>query len=209
MPASTANRRKHFAPTCGAASTILEDIGGVPVQGYRAPTFSIGRDSPWAHEILLEEGFRYSSSVYPRRHDLYGCPSAPRSAFAPLPGIIEAPLTTVRLFGVDLPASGGGYFRLFPYPVSRWLLARANRTSSAPAIFYLHPWEIDPEQPRQNQAPARARFRHYLNLGRGEARLRRLLRHFEWSRMDRLLLTDRAGPFPVIATWMDHRSPSR
>jgi polysaccharide deacetylase family protein (PEP-CTERM system associated) len=188
---------------------ILEDISGVPVQGYRAPTFSIGRDSLWAHEILAQEGFRYSSSVYPRRHDLYGTPLAPRCAFAPVPGLIEVPLTTVRLFGRDLPASGGGYFRLFPYPVSRWLLRRANRTSASPAIFYMHPWEIDPSQPRQSQAPMRARLRHYLNLSRGEGRLRLLLRHFEWERMDRLFLTDRAAPIPAIPAWADYRSPSR
>ncbi len=188
---------------------LLEDLGGVGVSGYRAPTFSIGRHSPWAHEILLEEGYRYSSSVYPLQSDLYGCPGAPRTAFAPIAGLIEAPLTVVRLLGLDIPASGGGYFRLFPYAASRWLLARANRVTRAPAIFYVHPWEIDPDQPRQSQAPLRSRLRHYLNLGRNEARLRRLLRDFAWTRMDRLLLGAESGPFPVIATWMDHRSRSR
>ncbi len=188
---------------------LLEDIGGVDIGGYRAPTFSIGRDSVWAHEILRDEGYRYSSSVYPLRSDLYGCPGAPRTAFAPLPGIIEVPLTTVRLFGLDIPASGGGYFRLFPYPVSRWLLTRASRVTGAPAIFYIHPWEIDPDQPRQQQAPLRSRLRHYLNLGRNEARLRRLLRNFAWTRMDRLFLTEGSKPFPVITTWMDYRLRSR
>ncbi len=132
---------------------ILEDIGGVAVAGYRAPTFSIGRETRWAHAILAEEGYRYSSSVYPVRHDLYGSPDAPRAAFSPCPGLVEIPLTTVRLMGRDLPVSGGGYFRLFPYALSRSLLTRARR-SGAPAIFYLHPWEIDPRQPRQTTGAA-------------------------------------------------------
>ena len=187
------------------AKQTLEDAGGVQVRGYRAPTFSIGRNSTWAHAILAEEGYRYSSSVYPLRHDLYGSPGAPQTAFAPLSGLVEVPLTTVRLLGIDVPASGGGFFRLYPYPLSRWLLTRANRVNRAPAIFYLHPWEIDPEQPHQYQAPFLARFRHYLNLGRTEARLRRLLHNFPWARMDRLFLGDRSGPFPLITAWTDHR----
>jgi polysaccharide deacetylase family protein (PEP-CTERM system associated) len=188
---------------------ILEDAGGVLVRGYRAPTFSIGRNSAWAHAILAEEGFEYSSSVYPVKHDLYGSPGAPRTAFAPLSGLIEVPLTAACLFGICVPASGGGFFRLYPYALSRWLLRRANRTTSAPSIFYLHPWELDPEQPREHQAPFLARSRHYLNLARTEARLRRLLRHFVWTRMDRLFLTDRSEPYPLITSWMDHNSPSR
>jgi polysaccharide deacetylase family protein (PEP-CTERM system associated) len=189
------------------AKRILEDIGGVAISGYRAPTFSIGRKTVWAHAILAEEGYRYSSSVYPVRHDLYGSPDAPHHAFVPVPGLIEIPLTSVRLLGRDLPASGGGYFRLFPYPLSRWLLARAQRHSSPP-IFYLHPWEIDPAQPRQRQAPLRSRFRHYLNLHRTEPRLRRLLRNFNWTRMDRLFLAGDAGSYPLIAAWTEARSPS-
>ena len=185
---------------------ILEDIGGVVVSGYRAPTFSIGCDSGWAHAILAEEGYRYSSSVYPVKHDLYGSPDAPRSAFAPVPGLVEIPLTTVRLLGRDIPASGGGYFRLFPYPLTRWLLARAGR-QTRPPIFYLHPWEIDPGQPRQHQAPLRSRIRHYLNLSRTEPRLRRLLRHFSWTRMDRLFLSDQSGPYPLTAAWTQARLP--
>lgn len=188
---------------------VLEDAGGVPVRGYRAPTFSISRESGWAHAILREEGYHYSSSVYPVRHDLYGTPGAPRTAFAPLAGLIEVPLNTVRLFGVDVPASGGGYFRLYPYPLTRWLLDRSNCSNAAPAVFYLHPWEIDPDQPRQHRAPLRSRFRHYLNLGLTEARLRRLLSDFAWSRMDRLFLGEASGPFPVIPSWMDRKSPSR
>ncbi|HTV46348.1 MAG TPA: XrtA system polysaccharide deacetylase [Stellaceae bacterium] len=188
---------------------ILEDAGGVAVHGYRAPTFSIGRATLWAHAILAEEGYRYSSSVYPIRHDLYGSPGAPRAAFAPCSGIIEVPLTAVPLCGLDVPASGGGYFRLFPYPLTRWLLRRASRIGAPPAIFYLHPWEIDPEQPRQRQAPLRSRFRHYLNLHRTEPRLRRLLRNFAWTRMDRLFLAEGSGPYPLITAWTDHRARPR
>jgi polysaccharide deacetylase family protein (PEP-CTERM system associated) len=184
---------------------ILEDAGGVAVCGYRAPTFSIGRSTAWAHAILAEEGYRYSSSVYPVSHDLYGCPDAPHFPFAPCAGIIEIPLTTVRMLGREIPASGGGYFRLFPYTLTRRLLARAYNADHCPPIFYLHPWEIDPDQPRQRQAPLRSRIRHYLNLGRTEPRLRRLLRDFAWTRMDRIFLTAAPGPYPLITEWMDHR----
>jgi polysaccharide deacetylase family protein (PEP-CTERM system associated) len=188
---------------------VLEDLGGMPVRGYRAPTFSIGRESQWAHAILYEEGYQYSSSVYPIKHDLYGTPGAPRTPFAPLPGMLEIPLTTARLLGINLPASGGGYFRLFPYPLTRSLLRRASRANRSPAVFYLHPWEIDPEQPRQRQAPLLSRSRHYLNLNRTEPRLRRLLRSFAWMRMDRLFLSDGSRPFPVINSWTDCKSPLR
>jgi len=186
----------------------LEDTGGVRVLGYRAPTFSIGRSSTWAHAILAEEGYRYSSSLYPIKHDLYGCPGAPRTPFAPLPGLLEIPLSTVRVMRIDLPASGGGYFRLLPYSLTRRLLLQAGRANRSPAIFYLHPWEIDPEQPRQHSAPWLSRFRHYLNLDRTEPRLRRLLRTFAWTRMDRLFLADDAGPFPVITSWADRKPQS-
>jgi polysaccharide deacetylase family protein (PEP-CTERM system associated) len=184
---------------------ILEDVGGVAVCGYRAPTFSIGRSTAWAHAILAEEGYRYSSSVYPVRHDLYGSPDAPHFPFAPCPGMIEIPLTTVRVLGKNVPASGGGYFRLFPYALTRRLLVRACRADFPAPIFYLHPWEIDPEQPRQRQVPLRSRVRHYLNLGRTEPRLRRLLRDFAWTRMDRMFLTAASGRFPLITAWTDHR----
>jgi polysaccharide deacetylase family protein (PEP-CTERM system associated) len=187
---------------------ILEDTGSVLVRGYRAPTFSIGRSTLWAHSILSEEGYQYSSSVYPIRHDLYGTPGAPHTPFAPVPGILEIPMTTVKVAGMDLPASGGGYFRLLPYPLTRLLLQRARRLNRSPAIFYLHPWEIDPEQPRQRAAPFISRFRHYLNLERTETRLRRLLRNFTWTRMDRLFLNTTSGPFPVITSWSDRKPQS-
>jgi polysaccharide deacetylase family protein (PEP-CTERM system associated) len=187
---------------------VLEDAGGVLVRGYRAPTFSIGRDSSWAHAILLEEGYSYSSSVYPRKHDLYGSPGAPRTAFAPIPGLVEVPLTIVRVFRTDVPASGGGYFRLFPYRLTRWLLVRAHLGNGAPAVFYMHPWEVDLDQPRQHQAPLLSRFRHYLNIGRTEGRLRRLLGDFSWGRIDHVFLADGAGSIPLITSWMDPQSQS-
>ena len=194
---------EEFRQDVRTGKQLLEDIGGVSVGGYRAPTFSIGGNSTWAHAILAEEGYRYSSSVYPIRHDLYGTPGAPRAPFMPCPDLIEAPLTVARLLGVDLPASGGGYFRLYPYRLTRFLLERASRANRTPAIFYLHPWEIDRDQPRQRQAPALSRFRHYLNLGRTEGRLRRLLRDFAWTRLDRLLLAEASGPFTLVPAWTD------
>jgi polysaccharide deacetylase family protein (PEP-CTERM system associated) len=200
---------ERFRDDARRSKQILEDAAGVRVRGYRAPTFSIGENSRWAHRILLEEGYQYSSSVYPVRHDLYGTPGAPRTPFAPLPGMLEIPLTAVRLWGIDWPASGGGYFRLFPYPVSRALLRRARRVNQTPAIFYLHPWEIDRDQPRQQAAPLRSRVRHYLNLGRTEARLRRLLANFTWTRMDQLFLSSERGPVPVVTHWTDRNSASQ
>jgi hypothetical protein len=122
--------------------------------------------------------------------------------------MLEIPLSTVRVLGMDLPASGGGYFRLLPYPLTRGLLTHANRANHAPAVFYMHPWEIDPQQPRQRMAPLRSRLRHYLNLERTEPRLRRLLSNFAWTRMDQAFLTDERGPFPVITSWTDRKPAS-
>jgi polysaccharide deacetylase family protein (PEP-CTERM system associated) len=168
------------------AKRLLEDIGGVPVQGYRAPSFSIGAGNQWAFDVLARAGYRYSSSVYPIAHDHYGMPEAPRFAHAARAGIREIPPTTVRLGARNLPASGGGYFRLLPYAASRWLLRRVNEGEGQSAVFYFHPWEIDAEQPRVPGIDAKTRFRHYLNLGRMPARLDRLLGDFAWDRMDRV-----------------------
>ena len=166
---------------------LLEDSGGVPVAGYRAATFSIGARETWAFKVLAEEGYAYSSSIYPIQHDFYGMPDAPRFPFHPAgaEGTLEIPMTTVRLGGRNLPCSGGGYFRLLPYAASRWQLRRVNRVDRQPCIFYFHPWEIDPEQPRQTGVSAKTAFRHYTGLGRMRGRLRRLLRDFSWTRMDR------------------------
>jgi polysaccharide deacetylase family protein (PEP-CTERM system associated) len=167
---------------------ILQDISGVDVIGYRAPSFSIGAATLWAHQILANEGYKYSSSVYPVRHDHYGMPNAPRFKFAPLPDhdFMEIPLTTLRILDRNIPCSGGGYFRLVPYSLYQRALKEARRQSDEPAIFYFHPWEIDPRQPRPTGTCLRARFRHYLNLERMEGRLERLLSDFAWDRMDRV-----------------------
>jgi polysaccharide deacetylase family protein (PEP-CTERM system associated) len=164
---------------------ILEDIGGVLVRGYRAPSYSINAKTLWALDVLHETGHVYSSSVYPIRHDLYGMPEAPRFPFRLRPdAIAEVPVTTVRLAGRNFPCGGGGYFRLLPYPAFRWMLRRVNDVDGQPGLFYFHPWETDPRQPRVRGAPLKSRFRHYLNLGRMTTRLERLLTDFRWGRMD-------------------------
>lgn len=167
---------------------LLEDIAGRPVLGYRAPSFSLMPGSRWAFDTLFHSGYRYSSSVYPIAHDHYGAPDSPRFAFYPVSrsGILELPVSTVRLFGRNLPAGGGGYFRLYPYGVSRWFLRRINHLERQAGIFYFHPWELDPGQPRQRDIPMKTRFRHYLNLGRTEPRLLELTRDFRWDRIDNI-----------------------
>ena len=172
------------------ARKLLEDLGGVPVHGYRAPSFSISHDNQWAFDVLAEAGYRYSSSVYPVQHDHYGMPDAPRFPYRPRPGLVEIPITTTPLGRRNLPVGGGGYFRLLPYRMSRWGIGRVNRCDRRPAIFYFHPWEIDPEQPRVAGAGFKSRFRHYVNLDRTEPRLRRLLRDFRWDRVDRVFDLD-------------------
>jgi len=168
------------------AKALLEDLSGHEVRGYRAPSFSVGPRNPWAFECIAKAGYRYSSSVYPIRHDHYGAPDSPRFPHEVRPGLTEVPVSTVRVMNTNLPAGGGGYFRLLPYAVSRWSLARINRVDARPAMFYFHPWELDPEQPRIAGISARTRFRHYLNLDRTEARLARLLRDFRWDCVDRV-----------------------
>jgi len=187
---ATEQSREAFGRDVSRAKALLEDVAGVVVQGYRAPSFSIGHDNQWTLECLRESGFRYSSSVYPIRHDHYGMPDAPRFAFYPESGngLLEIPVTTVRLFSRNLPAGGGGYFRLLPYRVSRWCLKRVNNVDRQPCIFYFHPWEIDPGQPRQRGIGAKTRFRHYVNLSAMESRIRALLRDFDWDRVDRVFL---------------------
>ena len=164
---------------------LLEDIAGVEVRGYRAPSYSIDARNLWALDVLQQTGHRYSSSIYPIRHDLYGMPEAPRFPFQPRPGgILEIPVTTVEAGGFRLPCGGGGYFRLLPYPWFRWMLGRVNGRDAQPGVFYFHPWELDPGQPRVRGASLRSRFRHYVNLGAMESRLERLLTDFAWGRMD-------------------------
>ena len=176
---------EEFRADVRPTKALLEDIGQVPVQGYRAASFSIDGRSLWAFDILAEEGHRYSSSVYPVVHDLYGMPEAPRFSYrAGTQGLVEIPMTTISILGRNVPCSGGGYFRLFPYAASRWALRQVLRSHAKPCVFYFHPWELDPEQPRMADAPLKSRARHYLNLQRMEARLGRLLEDFSWCRMD-------------------------
>jgi polysaccharide deacetylase family protein (PEP-CTERM system associated) len=166
---------------------ILEDAGGVAVRGYRAPTFSIGTTTPWAFDIIAQEGHHYSSSINPVRHDNYGSPDAPRVPYRPTGGDLwEFPMTTARLFGHNIPCSGGGYFRLLPYAAFRHGFAGATEGEGHPGIFYFHPWEVDPAQPRVAGCGWKSRLRHYTNLARMAARLDRLLADFAWDRMDRV-----------------------
>ena len=173
---------------------LLEDTGGVPVTGYRAATFSIGARNMWAFPILRQEGYLYSSSINPIRHDLYGIPDAPRVPFMPVAdGVIELPMTTVRLIGRNWPCSGGGYFRLLPVALYRTGLRWVNRREGQPGIFYFHPWEIDAAQPRIRNAGWKSRLRHYTNLSRMADDLDDLLRDFAWDRMDRVYATVLGG----------------
>jgi polysaccharide deacetylase family protein (PEP-CTERM system associated) len=175
------------------AKLILEDLGGIEVRGYRAPSFSIGKGNLWAFDSLLRAGYRYSSSIYPIQHDHYGMPDAPRVPHEVRPGLLEVPITTLRVFDRNFPSSGGGYFRLLPYAVSRWMLSHVNTQDQKPGIFYFHPWEIDPGQPRIDGVGLKTRFRHYVNIGRTEQRIRRLLKDFRWGRMDQIFLDGPQG----------------
>lgn len=167
---------------------ILEDISGAPVHGYRAATFSVGPHTPWAWRVLEEEGHAYSSSIYPVVRDNYGVRDAPRGPYRPegAERLTEIPISTLRLGGRNWPIGGGGYFRLLPYAASRAAIERLNRAEGAPAVFYIHPWEVDPAQPRPGGVPLKSRLRHYLNLDKTGPRLGRLARAFRWDRMDRV-----------------------
>jgi len=184
---------------------ILEDTGGVAVRGYRAPTFSIGKTTPWAFDIIAEEGHRYSSSVNPVRHDNYGMPDAPRAPYRPLAGLQgggdlwEFPMTTARLFGRNLPCSGGGWFRLLPYALFRRGFQGATEGEGRPGIFYFHPWEVDPGQPRVPDCGWKSRLRHYTNLARMSAKLDRVLADFAWDRMDRVFAAQLDSVPPTTA----------
>jgi len=196
------------------SKTLLEAAIGRPVVGYRAPSFSITEKSLWAFDVLIEEGYLWDASVFPIRHDRYGIATAPRRPFwighgkaamamtgidepaAPGPSLLEIPASTVRFGGVNLPTGGGGYFRLLPYWWTDWGIGHVNRLEQRPAVFYLHPWEIDPGQPRQRAAPWLSRFRHYRNLGATAGRLRRLLSDFRFDALDAAVLGPTARRAP-------------
>jgi len=186
-----------FRADLAQARRALEDAGGTSVTGYRAPSFSIDARTPWAHPILAEEGYAYSSSVAPISHDHYGWPEAPRFAHRPLAGsaLIELPVATAQLGPRRLAAGGGGFFRMLPYAFSRWAIRQLNR-EGRPAAFYFHPWEVDPGQPRVANAPLRSRLRHYTRLGAMEGKLERLLREFRWDRTDRVVMAEAARLAP-------------
>ncbi len=186
--------RKQFAGDIKLARMILEDAAGVPISGYRAPSFSIDRRTPWAYMELAEQGYAYSSSVAPVTHDHYGWPEAPRFAFKPLPwaDLVELPVTTAILGGKRVAAGGGGFFRVLPYGFSRWAIRQVNRREGRPAVFYFHPWEIDPGQPRVGHAPMRSKLRHYTNLDRMAEKLNGLVHEFAWGRMDMIAAREAA-----------------
>lgn len=184
---------KEFRRDIERTRNLLEDIGGEAVKGYRAASYSIGVSELWAWEELAEAGYSYSSSIVPIRHDLYGIPDAPRFSFEAADSrLLEIPITTVPLGGRNVNCGGGGWFRLFPYAFSRWALKRVNNAEGQAAIFYFHPWEIDPEQPRQEGLDFKTRFRHYINLDRTYGRLECLLKDFRWGRMDDIFLSKAA-----------------
>lgn len=179
------------------AKVILEDLSGQEVRGYRAPSFSIGNGNLWAFDCLVRAGYRYSSSIYPIVHDHYGMPDAPRFAHEVRPGLTEIPITTLRVLGRNFPSSGGGYFRLLPYAVSRWMLRRVNVADQQAGVFYFHPWEIDPDQPRVPGISRKTRFRHYVNIDRVEGRLNQLLQDFRWGRMDQIFQNQMVGEVAI------------
>ena len=188
--------RETYRTDVRRGKALLEDQIGTAVLGYRAPSYSITRQTDWAFDELVEAGFQYDSSIFPMKHDFYGIPDWPRfSGYAVKRGdrwqaetvaatetasIRELPITTLKLAGKNLPIAGGGYFRLLPYAATRWGLKRINQQEQQPFVFYLHPWEFDPHQPRMSGASAKSRFRHYLNLGKTEGRFRQLLQDFKF-----------------------------
>ncbi|MCX7283986.1 MAG: DUF3473 domain-containing protein [Novosphingobium sp.] len=186
--------REAFAADIEHARKVLEDTTGQRVTGYRAPSFSIDARTPWAHEVLAEQGYAYSSSVAPIVHDHYGWREAPRFAFRPVDGadFIEIPVTTAEVAGRRMAAGGGGFFRLLPYAVSRWAIRQVNLRDGRPAVFYFHPWEIDPDQPRPAVAPLKSKLRHYTNLDVMAAKLARLVAEFRWGRMDEVAAREAA-----------------
>ncbi|MBF0265647.1 MAG: DUF3473 domain-containing protein [Gammaproteobacteria bacterium] len=185
---ATSQTRQEFREDIIKAKQILEDISGKEIKGYRAPSYSVSKKNLWVHEELYDTGHQYSSSVYPVKHDLYGIPDAPRFTYQCKNGLIEIPISTLKIGSKNLPAGGGGFFRLYPYALTRWVINHINKTDQQATSFYFHPWEIDPEQPRQEQASLKSKFRHYLNLHKTEARLKQLLTDFNWDRMDKVFL---------------------
>ncbi len=185
---------ERFRDDIGTARKAIEDAAGAPVTGYRAPSFSIDQRTPWAHRVLAEEGYAYSSSVAPLAHDHYGWPEAPRFAFRPLADapLVELPVTIARIAGRHM-ATGGGFFRLFPGALTDRAIRGVNAREGHAAIFYFHPWEIDPRQPRVDAAPLRSKLRHYSRLGAMAGKLRALIAGHEWGRVDAVAAAEGAS----------------
>ena len=183
-----------FADDLERSRKLIEDTSGALVTGYRAPSFSIDQRTPWAHEVLAEQGYTYSSSVAPVKHDHYGWAEAPRFAFRPVAGsdFLEVPVTTAQLGPKRLAAGGGGFFRLLPYAFSRWAIRQVNEDEQRPAIIYFHPWEIDPDQPRVANAPIKSKLRHYTKLHVMAEKLKRLPKDFQWERLDAVVAREQA-----------------
>ncbi|MGZ8189866.1 MAG: XrtA system polysaccharide deacetylase [Methylococcaceae bacterium] len=182
---------EQFRADVSKSKKLLEELSGKAVKGYRAASYSIGADNLWALEVLQEEGFKYSSSIYPVKHDLYGMPDAPRFIYEPIAdqSFKEIPITTMRFGNKNLPCGGGGFFRFYPYFISKWAFRQVNNNEQQAGIFYFHPWEIDPGQPRQHGLNLKTRIRHYLNLNRMENRISQLLTDFNWDTMENVFLT--------------------
>lgn len=180
-----------FRRETARSKNLLEDITGQKIHGYRAASYSVTRDSLWALDILAELGFSWDSSIFPVHHDTYGMAGSPDEPYQLITpsgaSLTEFPLTTAKVMGFSVPAAGGGYFRQYPYALSRWLLARASGQGAKPSIFYLHPWEVDPDQPRIPEASWKSRFRHYTNLSRCMGRLERLCDDFHFTSVGQLL----------------------
>ncbi|MEE9433609.1 MAG: XrtA system polysaccharide deacetylase [Sphingorhabdus sp.] len=185
---------EEFAADLERSRKLIEDASGQEVFGYRAPSFSIDARTPWAHEILAEQGYAYSSSVAPIKHDHYGWAEAPRFAFRPVAGsdFLEIPVTTAEIGTKRLAAGGGGFFRLLPYAFSRWAIRRVNDRDARPAVIYFHPWEIDPHQPRVANASIKSKLRHYSRLDAMAGKLRRLAGDFQWERLDAIVAREQA-----------------
>lgn len=181
--------REDFQADVTRAKLLLEDIAGVEVSGYRAPGFSIDHSTPWAYDALSRAGYHYSSSSHPIAHDHYGDAQARQDAHYPIGGaeFIEAPVATTTLFSKRISCAGGGWFRAAPLSFSKTLLRRAAETHAGPMIFYFHPWEIDPGQPRIRDASMKSKIRHYLNMGGMARKLDNLLPAFPWGRVDAAL----------------------
>lgn len=202
--------RKAFADDIRKARKILEDCSGQEVTGYRAPSFSVDPRCLWAFQELAEQGYAYSSSVAPVRHDHYGWRDAPRFAFNPVEGsdLVEIPVTTAMLGKRRVGAGGGGFFRVLPYAFSRWAIRQVNKVDQRPAVFYFHPWEVDPDQPRVANAPIRSKLRHYTNLDKMAGKLATLVAEFDWGRMDEVARREARRAKPFICTPMEAKALS-